>query len=69
VARRHWSQRIAKIEEALSNARRIRHAARMQLMQPQISDALPSETSPYPDACATVALWEQKLYEALTTIY
>jgi len=31
-------------------------------MQPQISDALPSEASPYPDACATVALWEQELY-------
>ncbi|MGO9232968.1 MAG: hypothetical protein ACLP4V_02325 [Methylocella sp.] len=64
----YWPQRIAKIEEALSNARRIRHAARMQLMQPQNSGALPSEMSLYADACATVALWEQELNDALNTL-
>jgi hypothetical protein len=63
-----WPQRIAKIEETLSAVRRIRHAARMQLMQPQNSDAPPSETSLYTDACATVALWEQELNEALNTL-
>ena len=31
----YWPQDIAKIEEALSNARALRSAARMQLLQPE----------------------------------
>ena len=64
----YWPQRIAKIEDALSNARRMRHAARMHLMQMENSGALPSEMSLYAEACATVDLWEQELNEALSTL-
>ena len=64
----YWPQRIAKIEETLSNARRLRHAARMQLMQTENSGELPSEMSLYAEACTTVALWEQELNETLSTL-
>ncbi len=64
----YWPQRIAKIEEALSAARRMRHTARMHLMQLENSGALPSQTSLYAEACATVDLWEHELNEALSTL-
>jgi hypothetical protein len=65
-----WPQQVAKIEEALSQARETRRAARGQLLQP----ALPSSTRAsnealYFNACDTVAFWEHKLDDALNAIY
>jgi hypothetical protein len=65
----YWPQHIAKIEEALSNARALRSAARMQLLQPENPGTPPaSGESLYTDACETVALLEHELEEALCGI-
>jgi hypothetical protein len=59
--------RIGKIEEALSNARASRRAARIQLLQPLDSSGgdIGSLQIPYKDACDKVAILEQTLNDAL----
>ena len=61
-----WALRVARIEEALSAARETRRAARSQLLQPAPPlSARASNERLYVNACELVALWEQRLDDAL----
>ena len=66
----YWPRRIAKIEEALSNARALRRAARMQLLQADNPGTPPaSGESLYTNACETVAQLEHEIEEAHGAIF
>nr|WP_322843403.1 hypothetical protein [Methylocella tundrae] len=65
-----WAQRIARIEEALSDARETRRAARSQLLKPALpGSARASNETLYFNACEIVAQWEQQLDDALNADY